>query len=224
MVQQLKTPIQSDIIYPESDGNPIADNTKQFKWIVTIKENLEILFAEVADVFVAGALLWYPVEGKPKICQAPDAMGTFGRPKGDRGSYKQWEEDNIAPQVVFEILSPSNRVKEMTKKLLFYQQYGVEEYYIYDPDEIELIGLLHSGETLEVIEEINSWVSPRLEIRFEITQNSLQIYRPDGKQFLTFLELEQRAVEAEQRAEAAETRMQVLEARLREMGIDPNQL
>lgn len=224
MVQQLKTPIQSDIIYPESDGNPIADNTKQFKWIVTIKENLEILFAEVADVFVAGDLLWYPVEGKPKICQAPDAMVTFGQPKGDRGSYKQWEEDNIAPQVVFEILSPSNRVKEMTKKLLFYQQYGVEEYYIYDPDEIELIGLLRSGETLEVIEEINSWVSPRLEIRFEITQNSLQIYRPDGKQFLTFLELEQRAVEAEQRAEATEARMQVLEARLREMGIDPNQL
>jgi hypothetical protein len=31
MVQQL-TP---DIIYPESDDQPMADNTKQFCWIVT---------------------------------------------------------------------------------------------------------------------------------------------------------------------------------------------
>lgn len=232
MVNQLETPTQSDIIYPESDGKPMADNTKQFKWIVTIKENLELLFSQDANVFIAGDLLWYPVEGEPKICQAPDAMVVFGRPKGDRGSYKQWEEDNLAPQVVFEILSPNNRVKEMTKKLLFYQQYGVEEYYIYDPDDIEFTGLLRSGENLDVIEEINGWVSPRLQIRFELTENTLQIYHPDGQRFLTFLEMEQRAIEARQqaeqaqqqaeqerlRAEQAEIRLRELEARLRELG------
>jgi|GEM_PF-4164905 hypothetical protein len=27
--------------YPESDDRPMADNTLQFRWIVTIKENLE---------------------------------------------------------------------------------------------------------------------------------------------------------------------------------------
>jgi Uma2 family endonuclease len=115
------------IIYPDSDGQPMADNTKQFRWIVLIKENLELLFADNPDVFVAGDLLWYPVEGHPEIRVAPDAMVVFGRPKGDRGSYRQWEEDNIPPQVVFEILSPGNRVKEMTRKLQFYERYGVEE-------------------------------------------------------------------------------------------------
>jgi Uma2 family endonuclease len=59
-------------------------------------------------------------------------MVAFERHKGDRGSYKQWVKDNTAPQVVFEILSPSNRLKEMTKKLQFYDRYGVEEYYIYE--------------------------------------------------------------------------------------------
>src|SRR5918997_7065103 len=137
MVQQLPA-----LIYPDSDGQPMADNTKQFRWIVVIKENLELLFAAIADVFVAGDLLWYPIEGDNKTRQAPDVMVAFGRPKGDRGSYQQWVEDNIAPQVVFEILSPGNRLKEMTKKLQFYERYGVEEYYIYDPDEIELIGWL----------------------------------------------------------------------------------
>lgn len=228
MVQQVETPAKPDLIYPESDGQPMADNTIQFRWIVTIKENLELLLAAAVDVFVAGDLLWYPVEGSLRR-QAPDVMVVFGRPKGDRRSYKQWEENNIPPQVVFEILSPGNLAKEMAKKLLFYQRYGVEEYYIYNPDTVELTGLLRSGDWLEPVEEISGWVSPHLGIRFELTEDSLQIYRPDGERFLTFLELERRAREAElraeqerQRAERAEARIQALSARLRELGIDPD--
>jgi Uma2 family endonuclease len=196
MVQQLPTQTTKEIIYPDSDGQPMSDNTKQFRWIVTIKENLEILFANVPDVFVAGDLLWYPVEGNNKLCQAPDAMVVFGRPKGDRGSYKQWEEDNIPPQVAFEILSPGNRAGKMLQKTIFYQRYGVEEYYVYDPDEIELTGFTRSGDWLEPIEEMNGWISPRLGIRFELKEDTLEIYRPDGQKFLTPVELNQRAEDA----------------------------
>ena len=188
MVQQL-TDTASAIIYPDSDGQPMADNTKQFRWIVTIKENLELLFVNNPDVFVAGDLLWYPVEGDNKTRVAPDALVVFGRPKGDRGSYRQWEEENIPPQFVFEILSPGNRLKEMAKKLRFYERYGVEEYYVYDPDEIELIGWLRSGKNLEIIEEMNGWVSPRLEIRFEVTPDNLEIFTPAGERFLTYVEV-----------------------------------
>lgn len=46
----LKAP---NLYYPDSDGQPMADNTQQFRWIVLIKENLELLFA-AANVFVAG--------------------------------------------------------------------------------------------------------------------------------------------------------------------------
>ena len=75
------------VYYADSDGKPMADNTKQFRWIVTIKENIDLLFAADPNVFVAGDLLWYPVEGDNTIRNAPDAMVVFGRPKGDRGSY-----------------------------------------------------------------------------------------------------------------------------------------
>ncbi len=51
----------------------MADNTKQFRWIVVIQQNLEWLFA-ADEVFVAGDLLWYPVEGDPKIRLAPDIL------------------------------------------------------------------------------------------------------------------------------------------------------
>lgn len=58
-----------------------------------------------------------------KIRQAPDVMVTFGRTKGDRGSYMQWKEENIAPHVVFEILSPANTLTEMNKKQVLYDRY-----------------------------------------------------------------------------------------------------
>jgi Uma2 family endonuclease len=231
MVQQLPTEAAPALIYPDSDGQPMADNTKQFRWIVVIKENLEILFAAVADVFIAGDLLWYPIEGDNKTRQAPDVMVAFGRPKGDRGSYKQWEEDNIAPQVVFEILSPGNRLKEMTKKLQFYERYGVEEYYIYDPDRIDLVGLERSGDKLEVIEEMNGWVSPRLGIRFELKPNTLEIFSPSGQRFLTPVELDQLREQERQRADQAlaqleqeQQRYQALLEQLRSRGIDPEKL
>ena len=217
MVQQIDSRKNKKIKYPESDGKPMADNTEQFEWIVVIKENLELLFAPAPDIFVAGDLLWYPVEGS-LLCQAPDVMVVLGRPKGRRGSYKQWEEENIAPQVVFEILSPSNSLKEMAKKLKFYQDYGVIEYYVYDPNKNDLAGWHRNNEILEVIEGINGWISPLLNIRFQMTDETLEIYRQDGRRFLTFVELEQRAIAAEQRAEIAEARIQELEAKLRELG------
>lgn len=204
MVKQLPTPTPSEMIYPDSDGEARADNPKQFRWIVTIKENLEILFANNPDVFVAGDLLWYPVQGNNKLRQAPDAMVVFDRPKGDRGSYRQWEEENIPPQVVFEILSPGNRAGKMSEKMQFYVRYGVEEYYIYDPDDIEFTGFIRSGEWLEPIDELNNWVSPLLGIRFELTENTLVIDRPDGRPFLTPVELDQLREEERQAKELAQ--------------------
>jgi hypothetical protein len=125
----------------------------------------------------------------------------LGRPKGDRGSYRQWQEDNITPQVVFEILSPGNTIKEMAKKLQFYNRYGVEEYYIYDPDRQELAGLQRLADELTVIEEIGNWKSPLLGIGFVLTPDGLNVYYPDGQRFLTTVELAQKAESEKQRAE-----------------------
>jgi len=58
------------IIYPCSDGQPMADSTIQYKLIVKIKEGCESLFKNDPNVFVAADLLWYPVEGRPDISQA----------------------------------------------------------------------------------------------------------------------------------------------------------
>ena len=122
------------IEYPDDDGEPMADNNLQYEWIVKVKSGLDVAFIDDPNVFVAGNMLWYPVEGQPKIRQAPDVMVAIGRPKdGYRGSYKQWVEGDIAPQVAFEIPSPGGRPHAMTWKKRFYLKYGVDEYYIYEP-------------------------------------------------------------------------------------------
>jgi Uma2 family endonuclease len=126
MVMQISAPEQTEVIYPDCDGQPVANNTIQFRWLVEIKQNLDYLFINDPNVFVAGDLFWYPIEGKNTIVTAPDVLVVLGRPKGDRLSYLQWREDNIPPQVVFEILSPSNTKIEMERKLLFYDRYEVQ--------------------------------------------------------------------------------------------------
>jgi len=212
---------RSEIVYPESDGKPMAENTLQFQWIVTIKEGLAREFSARPDVFVAGDLLWYPVEGRPDICAAPDAMVAIGRPAGFRGCYKQWEEDGMAPQVVFEVLSPNNRFREMLRKLKFYEEFGVDEYYLYDPDHDALDGWQRGGEVLQEIPVMDGWVSPALGIRFDLSGSELRIFGATGRRFLSYPEL---AAEndrlASERDQVASERDRLV-ARLRAMGVEP---
>ena len=189
------------IVYPDSDGQPMAENTLQFQWIVTIKENLD---ARRPD-FVGGDLLWYPVEGDPRTRQAPDVMVAIGRPKGHRGSYMQWREDGVAPQVVFEILSPGNRLRESVRKFNFYQKYGVEELYVYDPDREVLDGWVREDDHLREVDEMSGFVSPRLGIRF-VHERTLEVFHPDGEPFLSFGELVSRADEEKERADREKAR------------------
>lgn len=210
----VQTPIATDILYPDSDGKPMADNTIQYRWIVRLVTNLKRLLKDQV-AFVAGDLLWYPVkvEVPPAPAQAPDVMVVLGRPEGDRGSYKQWEEENIAPQVVFEILSPSNSAREMLAKQSFYKEHGVLEMFFYDPDSHDFWGLVRSRANLDFspITAINfPWSSPILGIRFEQSEDGLIVFYPEGEPFKDpdeFIEERDRAF-----------------AKLRELGIDPEQL
>lgn len=89
---------KTEIVYPDSDGKPTADNTLQADAMNIIYNNLRAIFADDPDVFVAMDLLWYPVEGKPQVRVAPDVMVVLGRPKGHRGSYKLngWRRSSVS--------------------------------------------------------------------------------------------------------------------------------
>ena len=172
------------ITHPDSDGKRMADNTKQYEWIQLIEGNLTAMFAGRPDVFIAGDLLWYPDKHSEERA-APDVMLVFGRPKGHRGSYKQWLEDEVPVTVAFESRSPCNDDNEMAQKFSFYDEYGVEEYYIYDPDTNKLEVFVRGLATFRQVHDIPSHVSRRLGIRFEMTQPEMTIYGPNGKRFVS---------------------------------------
>jgi Uma2 family endonuclease len=146
--------------------------------------------------------------------------------------------------VVFEIRSPGNRPGELDQKFEFYNRYGVEEYYLYDPERGELLGWIRQAGRLQPIAVLHGWVSPRLGIRFDLSGDELVIYRPDGQRFLTFVELMQQQEEAQRRAEEerqarehaervaeqirgekeeAQRRAERLAERLRALGLDPEE-
>lgn len=205
------------VVYPDSDGKPMAENTRQYEWIVTIKGNLDAICVGDRAAFVAGDNLIYPVEGNPLIRTAPDVYVAFGRPLGHRGSYRVWEEGGVFPQVVFEILSPGNTTREMNRKRQFYRRYGAEEYYVYDPDRNRLQGWQRVGNRFVEVADMHNHVSPRLGIRFDMSGLELEIFAPDGRPFLTFAQLGQKLNAERQRADK-------LAAKLRELGVDPTTL
>ena len=225
-----------NVNYPGSDGRPMSDNTLQYSWIAKIKGGLDVVFRDDPDVFIAGDLMWYPVEGNNRRRLAPDAMVAFGRPKGYRTSYVQHEEGGIPPQVVFEILSPGNRKRVMDFKRKIYEKYGIEEYYVFDPYKIKLEVWLKEGDAFRLIPEASGWISPRLGIRFELADD-LTIFGPDGRPFLGHVEIarerdeserradesERRADESERRAEEERLRADRLAAKLRALGLDPDE-
>lgn len=211
---KLSSPPNGTIRYPDSDGKPMADNTKQGRWIVILFDNLLALFRAATDVFVAADLFWYAVEGEPEERVAPDVLVVFGRPPGDRGSYKQWEEDDVSVTVAFEVLSPATTYLEMADKLDFYDRHGVEEYYVYDPEHNTLCVYVRHGTVLRRVRPVAGFVSPRLGIRFEMTEPEMTVRRSDGRPFLRFDELEQLREKAEREAEDVRGRF----ARLVELG------
>jgi Uma2 family endonuclease len=184
----------------------LAENTKQLRWIVVLYGNLAALFRDAADVFVAADLFWYPVEGEAELRMAPDVLVVFGRPKGDRASYRQWEEGGVPVTVVFEVLSPGNTVAEMAAKLAFYDDHGVEEYYIYDPDNNYLQIFVRRGEVLARVRKVADYVSRRLGIRFDLSGPEMVVYHPDGRHFFTFEELAVAQFRAERRVDQEKQR------------------
>ena len=228
----LQRETKPEVLYPDSDGKPIAKNTIQYQHIIAIQVGLDAMFAHNPDVFVAADLLWYPLEGRPDIKNRPDVMVAYGRPKGDRGSYRQWEEDGVAPQVVFKITSPGATAAEMWSKRMFYNRYGVAEYYEYDPEIGTLDVWTRQESVLRNAFFTDEWRSPLLGVTLKIeTKGELSVYRPNGDRFLRPVEIkaladlaEARAERERNRAERERERAERLAAKLRELGIDPEQI
>lgn len=121
------------IIYPESDGKPMAETDQHRNLMMDFIFMLKDHFEAVNDVYVSGNLLMYYEEGNIHKSVAPDVFVVFGVSKKDRRTYRTWEEGRT-PDFVLEVASPSTYTNDITrKKDLYATVLSVQEYYIYDP-------------------------------------------------------------------------------------------
>ena len=197
----------------------MADNTEHFHFIHTFQGNLDALLPD----FVAGDHLWYPVQGRPDIRVAPDVYVAMGRPKGHRGSYKQWEEEGVPLQVVFEWWSPRNDFAHQVEKLRFYDRYGVDELYTFDQLRRVFNAFHRVDGQLDPVATEGGVQSPLLGIRLALEDEELKGWRPDGRPFLRMTEMEANARLAEEKLRLSEARAEALAARLRALGVDPSE-
>ena len=98
--------VEEDIFYPETDGEPVAETDVHRKQIIDLIVTLEDFFRDVPDVYVSGNLLLYFRKGDKSASVAPDVFVVKGISKGERRTYKVWEEEKT-PDVVIEISSKS---------------------------------------------------------------------------------------------------------------------
>jgi Uma2 family endonuclease len=133
MISMAAIPLQRDIHYPESDGQPMAETEIHLDVTIDLLQGLRRRYRNVADVYVVGNLFLYFVQGDPRSVISPDIFLVRGVPKSPRRRiYKLWEEGE-APSLVVEVTSDSTRDEDLRKKKAIYEELGVEEYFLFDP-------------------------------------------------------------------------------------------
>jgi Uma2 family endonuclease len=234
MTSVLPTVRSTEIVYPSSDGEPLAETSVHVDAIIDAVVILRQLLAERAIV-LADQFLYY-AQGFPKLRVAPDIMVIFNVPPGARDNYKTWEEGQV-PAVIFEITSEGTRKQDQEAKKTLYEQLEVQEYWLFDPKgewiPEQLRGYRLQGDGCEAITDGRS---EPLQLRLQVDGALIGFYREDtGEKLLAPSELvqalraetlarqsaEERADRERQRADRAESQVARLQAQLRALGVNP---
>ncbi len=125
-------PLEQEIDYPTSDGQPMAETTLHRKVMSDLIEGLESRYAAVPDVWVGGNLFLYYEKGNRSAAVAPDVLMARGVAKWNRDTYMLWEE-GVPPCLVIEVTSRSTKDEDEGTKKRKYQRIGVEEMVLFDP-------------------------------------------------------------------------------------------
>ena len=133
MISMAAIPLQRDIHYPESDGEPMAETEIHLDVTIDLIQGLRRRYRDVPDVYVVGDMFFYYVQGDPRAVVSPDVFLVRGVPKTPRRRvYKLWEEGE-APSLVIEVTSDSTSDEDTGKKKAIYERLEVEEYFLFDP-------------------------------------------------------------------------------------------
>jgi Uma2 family endonuclease len=137
MARRNAIPLEDEIFYPESDGEPMAESQLHLQEMTYVLEALEERFLDDPGVFVGGNLFFYYERGVREAVAAPDAFVVKGLADGKalRRTYRLWEEGRV-PCFVAEMTSETTRQNDEREgtKWNLYERLGIEEYFLFDPE------------------------------------------------------------------------------------------
>ena len=200
------------LVYPESDGKPMAETPKHQQVMMDCMDIMRRHFREVPDVYIGGNTLLYYEEGNPRKSISPDVFMVRGVPKKELRVYKTWEQPPTL-DFVLEVASPSTFEKDFTvKKEIYANILCVKEYYIYDPyHEIEpaFIGFRLVGADYEEIDFVEGRLpSEGLGLELGEYEEALRLYNPVTETWLDT---------SRERADKAEAELATVRAELKRL-------
>lgn len=222
MTDLLPTAQTTEIFYPSSDGEPLAETSVHADAIINTVIALRQYLQERSAIVLADQYLYY-AQGFPRLRVAPDVMVIFNVAPGGRDNYKIWEEGQV-PVVIFEITSEGTRNHDMGFKKTLYEQLGVLEYWLFDPKgewiQEKLQGYRLRG---EVYEAITDGRCDPLQLRLQVDGQLISFYREDnGEKLLIPQELAEALKQERLARQQAESQVERLKEHLRSLGVDPD--
>ncbi len=193
------------LVYPESDGEPMAETPKHQQVMIDCMDVLQNHFRGSPDVYIAGNMLLYYEEGNPRKSVSPDVFMVRGLSKKELRTYKTWEQPPTL-DFVLEVASPSTYTRDFNEKMEIYAKIlRVKAYCIYDPyHEIDpsFVGFRLVGEAYEEIPFANGRI-PFEVLGLELGEHEgvLRLYDPVKSTWL-FTSQERVAQESMARQEA----------------------
>ena len=220
----------------DSDDIPVDNEDQNFvpNFLLFL---LESIWKHREDWFFAVDMGVYHTTGlNPRVPVVPDALLSLGverrRSGKSRRSYVVWEEQEIVPIFVLEVVSQSPG-GEYDEKMTIYRQLGINYYVIYNPQfwqrdrhlPFEVYKLVAGNYQLQKGEPF--WMP---EIGLGIGRCDLPL-DPLGREVLTwfnhqgdrYLTTEEQLNLERQRADIAQQQLESLLAQMRSLGIQPEQ-
>lgn len=205
------------VVYPTSDGKPMAETDKHRRLMAYFIDALTVYFAGRPDVYVSGNNFLFWQEGNPRARISPDCYVVFGPSPDPRDSYMAWKEGGRLPDVVFEFTSRKTQREDTETKLPLYEQVlRTPEYFLFDPTgdylRPRLQGYrLEDGRYVRLEMADDRLHSERLGLDLVQQNENLRLYDPIRREFLpTPLEQARRVAEAEAENERLRAELEAL--------------
>lgn len=206
--------------FPCSDGQPMTDKDINRFNMEYADQALRHFFG-VENAYVSSNIFVYydPLDDRKRV--SPDALVVKGVSGHPRESWKVFNENARVPDVVFEYVAKSSRVRDKEHKRAIYQMLGVSEYYVFDPTGEYMqppFRAFFLKQGLYVEQSVTDTIdSPALGLRIQVEGQWLRFYTQLGERLRDYDELTAEVREQREHARQQQERVREQEERARQL-------